>query len=445
MRFNTLQDWLTWQEGLHPAEINLGLERVSVLAERLNLGRPAPLVVTVAGTNGKGSTIAALGAILAESGVSFASYTSPHILKYNERCCINSYPVSDEDFCRAFDAIDQARGSIELTYFEFGTLAALWLIAEAGVSVALLEVGLGGRLDAVNVVDADIAVISSVSVDHEAWLGNDREVIGLEKAGILRQGQTVVLADTQPPKSVLSQAASLDTRCFARGRDFDVQTLAGDQSMSCAGMSDAQPLLAWHGRTLSGVAVTFSQLPQVHIPLDSALAAIQVAVLMREMPQLSSVSALVTDQAILTGIASARLQGRFQRLTHKDIEYIFDVAHNPASCALLADRLVREPADGKTLAIFAGMKDKDLPGMIEPLVNSFEAWFLADLPGNDRAQPARDVAEMLFQSGVHMISVSKNLRQAQARAMSMVSPGDRIVVFGSFYTVAPLLERVSNK
>lgn len=431
MRFNTLQAWLDWQESLNAAEIDLGLERVAKLVDALELEKIAPCVVTFAGTNGKGSTIAATEAILQKTGISSACYTSPHLIRYNERCRVNGELCSDTDFCDAFAAIDAARGDIPLTYFEFGTLAALWLIKRANVDVALLEVGLGGRLDAVNAVDADIAVITQVDIDHKDWLGDNREVIGGEKAGIFRQNQYAVIADPNPPESVKEKAQALNVKALYRSVDFDLQQI-----------SDTGTRM-WSGVDHSGQKRNWLDFPEVSIPQDSAISAAQIALTLKGRLE-SHLTEGISEETIFEALAETQLAGRFQRKVLNDVEIIFDVAHNPAACEHLAKRLNDNPVPGKTIAMFSAMQDKDLPEMIAPLQSNFEAWFLSELSDTPRAMAPRDISNILFESGIGMISVSKNIAQAHARVMSILGEGDRLVVFGSFFIVGPMLERVER-
>lgn len=431
MRFNTLQAWLDWQESLNPAEIDLGLERVAKLVDALDLHKVASCVITFAGTNGKGSTIAATESILQKAGITSACYTSPHLIRYNERCRVNGKLCSDDDFCRAFAAIDDARGDIPLTYFEFGTLAALWLIKRSEVDVALLEVGLGGRLDAVNAVDADLAVITQVDIDHKDWLGDNREIIGGEKAGIFRAHQQAVIADPHPPESVKEKATALGVKALYRGVDFDLQQIVDTGTWIWSGIDHTDQKRNW------------LDFPEVAIPQDSAVCAVQIALTLKGLLPVHLTQGL-EEENILAALAETQLAGRFQRKVLNDVEIIFDVAHNPAACELLAKRLNEKPVSGKTIAMFSAMQDKDLPEMIAPLATNFEAWFLSELSETPRAMAPRDISNTLFESGIGMISVSKNIAQAHARVMSILSEGDRLVVFGSFFIVGPVLERVER-
>lgn len=406
-----LQTWLTRLERLHPTEIELGLARVGEVAGRLGVGRSAPKVITAAGTNGKGSTIATMESLLLAGGHSVGAYTSPHLLRFSERMRIDGAEVEDARIVRAFEAVEAARGDTSLTYFEFTTLAAFWLFREAGVEFALLEVGLGGRLDAVNLVDADIAVITSVAVDHEAWLGSDRETIGREKAGILRPGAAFVCADPQPPLSVSSAAASLGCRSYFIGRDF---TLDEDRYQ--------------FGETRISV-------PPVSLPRPSIAAGITALALAGALPETG------VEQAL----ARLALPGRCQRLRLRGRELVLDVGHNPAAAAYLADWLMANPVAGETRALVAAMADKDLPGLFAPLSELVVHWHPASLPGNARAAECAQLIEGLHRAGVPRERIGGQCApvvDVLNDALDTLGPGDRLLVFGSFFTVAEVLQLI---
>jgi len=331
-----------------------------------------------------------------------ARYTSPHLLRYNERVCINGEPADDAALIDAFERIDAARGEISLTYFEFGTLAALLLFDAAAPEVAILEVGLGGRLDAVNIIDPDIAVITSISLDHESWLGSDREQIGAEKAGILRRDIALVLADADPPASVVQRAQALHCKLYPA--------------------ADALHLLPELGAC------------RLH-PLNIA-AALQVATLL----------GVEYGDIDLPGLLqNAAPAGRMQRAVVEGFEIVLDVAHNPAAVENLASWLAANPATGKTLAVFAALSDKNIRAMIRCCQDVVDAWFVAGLPGVARAATAAQLVEELRACGVTMISENKNVRQAWRRARSVLASGDRLVVFGSFHTIAGILPVVDRE
>lgn len=417
MRFTQLQDWLTWIESCHPDEIELGLERVAVVAKQLGCDFSSTKVITVAGTNGKGSCVAALSAILQAAGYRSGCYTSPHFMRYNERIQLEGGEVDDDCLVESFARIDYARGDTQLTYFEYGTLAALDILSRAQLDVVILEVGLGGRLDAVNIIDADVAIVTSIAIDHEAWLGTDRETIGFEKAGIFRAGNAAICGDPNPPSSVEAHAKSCGAVFYQRGREFD--------------LCRPETTLLW--------SATDKQLalPELSLPLDSVAVAIQA---------LQLLNLTIVDDAYKV-LAKLSLTGRFQQVQAEGKSVILDVAHNPAAAALLADNLSVQPCVGRTLALSAVMADKDIAGLIEPLKDHVDAWFVANLKDNPRALPAEKFSDALGDQGIGMISVSKNIRQAYRRALSMMTTDDRLLVFGSFFTVAevmPLLARTQQ-
>lgn len=408
----TLAEWLTYQQQTHPDAIALGLDRVREVWARLQAPPVARQVVTVAGTNGKGSTAAMLEALGRHSGWKVGLYTSPHLLRYNERVRIDGTPVADDQLIKAFERVEAARGDTLLTYFEWGTLAALLLFAEAGLDLAVLEVGLGGRLDAVNLIDADVAVITTVALDHMELLGNDRESIGREKAGIARARKPLVIGDADPPDSVLSVAAKLGAKLLRRERDFRAEQLPGERWRYTQGGQSfdlPRPNLAAPCQILNAATAlaAFGCLQ----PVDPAIAA----------------AALVDVQ----------LPGRMQRL-QRECELLIDVAHNPQAVQQLARWLGTHRAPGATHAVFACLADKDAPALVAPLMSVVDAWHLAGLPNvGRRAHPIDEawpkVAGLLSRSLVdHHPSVAEALQVARERA----APGDRIVIYGSFFTAA---------
>jgi len=440
MRFTSLTEWLAWLETFHPQAIELGLARIATVAQRMALGdtvgsrRVAKKIITVAGTNGKGSCVATLESLLKALGLSVGAYSSPHLLRYNERVRVNGNEVTDAQLCDAFAIVDAARGDTSLTYFEFGTLAAFELFARANLDVAILEVGLGGRLDAVNLLAPDIAVITSIDIDHTDWLGDTREAIGREKAGILRDGIVCVCGDDDPPSSLQQMMRDLQTRNFMSGVDFRF------------GVDDNG--FFFHGRDLKGHGVKAVALPVPALPLPSVAMALQAALLLTNAVKWPDAvdSHWIQDEALLSSVLSGlHLAGRCQTFDSDGVEIVVDVAHNPAGARYLYRHLQARPAAGKTLAVFTMLADKDLDASITAIKSLITAWFVAEMPGVARARPARDVADALFRQGIHMISVSKNLRQAFARARILAQPGDRIVIFGSFHVAAELLPRVMKQ
>ena len=414
-----LSTWLQRLESLHPAEIELGLDRVRAVAERLGL-LPYPIpCLTIAGTNGKGSVAAVAEASLLALGCRVGAYTSPHFLQFAERIRILGEPAADADIVTALARIDAARGDISLTYFEFTTLAALVLFLEQGVELAVLEVGLGGRLDAVNIIDPVVAVITRIDLDHQDWLGDTRELIGAEKAGILRPDRPAVIADPEPPESVREAGAASAYYCL--GRDWLVHSRPGGHSLQL--MKPAGEQLAFE---LDGPPGLLG--PNVGAALQ--------ALLLLGFP--------VEHPDVAARLAGLHVPGRRQRESLNGVEVLLDVAHNPAAVAQLHNYLGLNPCTGKTIALFSVMADKDIRGMIHACATDMDAWFLADIPALPRAARAADVAQWVHEAGGSMISVNKNLRQAWRRVFSLLQPGDRLVVFGSFFTVAgvlPLLDR----
>lgn len=420
----SLQDWLARLEQLHPVEIELGLARVAEVARRLDLLPLATPAVVVAGTNGKGSTVAVLEALCQETGLRAGAYTSPHLERFNERIRVDGEEATDEAICEAFAAIDAARGDVSLTYFEFGTLAALYLFRAAKLDLLLLEVGLGGRLDAVNIVDADVAVITSIALDHQDWLGDDIGGIAREKAGVLRAARAVVVSDPSPPPELGQCIAEVGASPVLRlGTEYRVEEGAGDWSLSFTRQEqqvDAGPFAR------SGL-----------LPGNVAGAIQAFAALGHE----------ASAEQIARAVALARPAGRRQTEEIDGRQIVLDVAHNPAAVERLveflgadaaADTVGTNPAR-RTIAVFSIMSDKDSAAMAAAAGDAFDAWFLADQPANPRAARAADLADVLRQAGQGMISVSKNLRQAYRRAQTIAAEGDRVVVFGSFFTVAEVL------
>ena len=414
----TLQEWLDWCERLHPVAIDMGLDRVRVVAQRMGLAFGQTAVITVAGTNGKGSTCAMLEAILQESGYSTGVYTSPHLVHFEERCRVRGQSVSAQALAQAFDVVEQHRGETSLTYFEFSTLAILHLLSQAGLDVVILEVGLGGRLDAVNIVDADCAVITSIDIDHTALLGNDRETIGREKAGIMRAGQPVIVSDPVPPQSVLDHAEQLDADLWRFGRDFN---FSGDK---------LQWNWAGRGRRYSGMAYPALRGANQLVNASGVLAALEA--LRHRIP--------VTAQAVRNGLAMVELTGRFQIVPGEPV-LVLDVAHNPHSVAALAENLDAMGFYPNTRAVFGAMADKDLAPMLARVVPLVDHWYFTDLP-LPRAAKAMELEQAWRAQNQRTDTSSQCFADpaaALAKAVADAGAADRIVVFGSFYTVGGVL------
>jgi dihydrofolate synthase / folylpolyglutamate synthase len=416
MRFTNLRDWLSWLEGLHPRKIDLSLERVAQVAGRLALGAPAPTVITVAGTNGKGSSVAMLEAILGAQGYRIGAYTSPHLLRYNERVRIAGEEASDARLCDAFAQVDEARGEITLTYFEFGTLAALLLFCSTCLDAAVLEVGLGGRLDAVNIVDPDIALVTTIGVDHVDWLGPDRESIAREKAGIFRAQRPAIYNDQDPPQSLLRRATELGASLSRLGMAYRYAPGTGGWSwQGCRWSFDALPLPALPG----------------DFQLKNAAGALAVLELIGDrLP--------VSESAISRGLSRVNLPGRFQVLPGP-IERILDVAHNPQAAHALASTLKAHPCGGRTLAVFSILKDKDITGVVQELAEVVDAWHVADLATERATALTLLAAEVRAQVAAPVLAHEAGIAAAYRTAMAQARPGDRVLVFGSFHTVADVL------
>ncbi len=415
----SLADWLVYLEQLHPTAIDMGLERSREVARRLGLVRPAPRVVTVTGTNGKGSTCAFLAALMGGQGLKVGVYSSPHLLRYNERVRIDGREVADEDLCRAFSAVEAVRGEISLTYFEMGTLAAFWLFEQAGLDVAVLEVGLGGRLDAVNLVDADVAVVTSIALDHAEWLGDTRDSVAFEKAGIFRAGQPAVCGEPDPPGTLLEQAASLEVPLYRRGTDYSFAARRGSWD--------------WRGRSASGERLELPGLPPLDLPLESAALALQVYALLKLPWQ---------AEALAEALRATRLSGRLERRNicwqGKRLSLWLDVGHNPHAASYLAGRLAAQPPAGRRLAVFGLLADKDLSGVLGPLLSQVRHWAVLPLP-TPRSRSARELTVALQERGASVQACADVAEALQSQCCQAIE-GDEVLVFGSFYCVAEALE-----
>ena len=411
MNPRTLDDWLARLERQHPRAIDLGLERVREVARRMRLGKPARCVVTVGGTNGKGSTVAFIEAIARASVLRVGAYTSPHLLAYNERVRIDGGDVGDDELVEAFEAVEQARGETSLTYFEHGTLAALWLFERANLDLAVLEVGLGGRLDAVNIVDADVAVVTTVDIDHTDWLGHDREAIGFEKAGIARPWKPLVLGEDDPPASVLRHAYAIGASAIRANCDFLFETIDGAH---------------WRWRE-PGFELALP-MPRLSAPAQVRNAAAAIAALRAS-------GLAIADEAWARGVAEANVPGRLQSFERDGIEIVVDVAHNPQAAGELAAWLAKEPARGRVFAVFAALADKDVAGIVAKLAARVDRWWLAGLEdAGPRGQGVAALAANLAGTAAAHASRAGDVAAALADALSQARPGDRLLVFGSFHT-----------
>ena len=421
MRFANLDDWLAWQETLHPSEIDLGLDRVAMVLARLELGDPGFKVISVAGTNGKGSCVAMLDAIYRSAGYAVGTYTSPHIKKYNERITVNGSEISDHDLCEAFEKIDQCRGEISLTYFEFGTLAAIVQMVKARVDIAILEVGLGGRLDAVNVLDADVAVITSIGLDHQGWLGNDRETIAIEKAGIARSGRPLVCGDRNPPETLINYLQEIKAIPYFIDQDFFFE--AGPISNG---------VNSWHWRDKRHQRSTLP-MPALKGEIQLQNASTVLMVLELFMPEWP-----VSQADIREGLASVVIPGRFQVIPG-EVTMIIDVAHNTQAAEALAHGLKAMPCTGKTLAVFGCMSDKDLENILAVVNPLIDHWFVStlDVPrGRDSSEIAQAIKKL---DANKPVSICETINMAKETAVKHAKPGDRVVAFGSFLVASEIL------
>ena len=414
-----LTDWLGYIESIHPSTIDLTLERIKIVIERLNLDISFP-ILTVGGTNGKGSTCSILESIYREAGYKVACYTSPHFLNFNERIKIQTLAVSDEVICEAFSRIESAREGVTLTYFEYGTIAAMIIFSEAHVDVAILEVGLGGRLDAVNVFDADCAIVTTVDLDHMDYLGHTREAIGFEKAGIYRTEKTSICGDFDPPQSLIKHAELIHADLKIIGKDFGYE--------------------AHHDSFDFLIDSTFV----MNLPLPKLQGDFQLA---NATNALMAVKAMedklpLTEISIQKGITLTLLPGRFQEVK-KMPSLILDVAHNPQAARSLSHNLKTHVVPGKTIAVFSILKDKDIFGVINELNLDIDDWFIAEIQ-NERAASIETISNTIqkINPSAH-IEAFKNIQEAYQFASKEVTRNDRIIVFGSFFTVADIMKIIS--
>lgn len=417
MRFTTLPEWLAWQETFHPKSIDLGLDRIQAVYERMELTRPAPVVITVGGTNGKGSCVAFLEAMLRSAGYRVGTYTSPHLLQYNERVTLDGRQATDDEFIQAFDRVDQALADVTLSYFEFGTLAAFDLMERNEMEVAVLEVGLGGRLDAVNIIDADCSLITTIGLDHMDYLGPDRESIGREKAGIMRNNRPAVCGDREPPDSLLTEARRIGADLHCLGRDFDYEDEGDNWAISVGAPSGATPK---------------TNLPKPAMPGTYQIA--NAACCLKVLACLSD-RLTVPDDAVAFGLKQAVLPGRLQRTEIGGVEVILDVAHNPQAAASLASALDEFPERRPQVAVFAQFKDKDHRGVVEALQDRFDHWYIAGLDGERGLAGHELSARIADRIDPGHVTVCAEIRHALDVAVHSTGREGRVVVFGSFHTV----------
>jgi len=417
MRFNNLPEWLEWQEELHFTAIELGLDRCTAVAENMGLLNPDFTVISVAGTNGKGSSVTMMESILGNSGYKTGCYTSPHLIRYNERIRLNGVEVCDEMLCESFSRIDHARGDISLTYFEFGTLAALDIFHHANIDVALLEVGLGGRLDAVNCLDADIALVTSIDLDHLQWLGMDRETIAREKAGIFRGDKPAICSDPHPPETVLEYAEEIGARLYIPGRDFNYQ------------LSEDHWSWQWD-------SVIYENLPRPDqynsCQIQNAAGVLMVLnTLTSKLP--------IKPGAIEKGLENFSITGRFQMLT-EGTQIILDVAHNNQSAKMLVHNLKQFPNSGKTHIIIGMLKDKDRKSILGELIEITDYWHTVTI-SNPRGTDSETIKNELLDLGVTVpITESDTVANAFLKLQNETGMHDRIVVTGSFLSVGDAIK-----
>ncbi len=396
----SLSDWLAWLETLHPDEIELGLDRVHAVLDRLKLARPVH-VLLVGGTNGKGSSVAMAGALLQAVGFRVGCYTSPHVIAYNERIRVDGATATDEAIIEAFRAIESARDGIPLTYFEYGTLAALAVFAAADLDVWILEVGMGGRLDATNAIDPTGVLITNVALDHCEWLGEDVETIAAEKAGIMRPGLPVVFGDPAVPATIVRHAEAIGARLLLHGRDFT---------------TDEVPQPGLTGEFQKGNAAAVIEL------LGAA-----------------GLEEAAKPEIVASVLPTIRLMGRCQRVAEAGVEWLLDVAHNPDAAAVLADILSADDATGNTVAVIGALADKDVEGIAAALDGRVDLW-IAVTAASHRAIAAGELSRRIANATGRPCLVADSLDDALRNARDAATPGDRILVTGSFYLVGPVLD-----
>jgi len=411
----TLSEWLDYQSHLHAKAIELGLDRVAEVWRQLGAPAPAPRVVTVAGTNGKGSSVAFLEAILRAAGYRVGCYTSPHLLHYNERIRIEGASIEAPALCAAFERVEQARGDVPLTYFEYGTLAAFCCLQQASLDVAILEVGLGGRLDAVNIIDPDIGLITGISLDHTDWLGNDLERIGAEKAGIARAGVPLVFSAPEMPDSIARVAAAVGAPLYRLGRDFDYRVLAQ----------------GWQWR--------FGETVRAALPVPAMRGTVQLQNAAGVLAALHLLDRVVVDQgAIRAGLLQARVRGRFE-VHQRKARWILDVAHNPEAVAVLAGQLAEMPVPGTRHAVVGMLQDKALAEALAGIDPLIDQWHLLDLSDQARGASAAQLLDALPVCAGERAAICTSAGRCLSELDHGAGPNDQVVVFGSFLTVAAVM------
>lgn len=424
MTQRSLAQWLAYLEQLHPSTIDMGLDRCRAVAQGMGLARLAPRVITVTGTNGKGSTCAFLASLLQAQGLKVGVYSSPHLLRYNERVQFDGVEASDEQLCEAFAALEHVRGDISLTYFEMGTLAAFWLFQRADLDAVVLEVGLGGRLDTVNLVDADLSLITSIAVDHVEYLGNTRESVAFEKAGIYRAGKPALCGDLQPPQTLLDQVEQLQAPFYLRGRDYD--------------LAQSNDYWTWRGVDGAGQSLILDNLPTLDLPQENAALALQAYALLDLPWQAEQLAGALQNTRV-----AGRLDQRLFNWQGKPLKLLLDVGHNPHAAEYLSRRLAVRSLAGKRFAVFGLLSDKDLAGVVEPLLGQVDDWAVAPLP-TSRTRPAAELADYLRDKNA-AVAVYSDVQTALMAQCAQATAEDQILLFGSFYCVAEALEWLARQ
>lgn len=407
---SSLPQWLAYIEQQHPANIALGLERVREVASAMGLDKPARRTIVVAGTNGKGSTVAFIEAIARANGMRVGCYTSPHLEQFNERVRIDGEQAGDQALVEAFAAVEAARGEVALTYFEYATLAALWLFGRSNLDLAVLEVGMGGRLDAVNIIDADVSVITTVDLDHQAFLGDDRETIGAEKAGIIRGWKPVVCGEIDPPSSVLRRAYLVGANALRFGSDFFAEVI------------DEQ---RWRWRDVS---------LRLELPRPALDGPAQLANAASAIAALRALDVRIARAAWAEGVAAARNPGRMERFDRDGVQVLVDVGHNPHAARAVAAALKAAPVTGRTIAVLGMLADKDAAGVVAALEAQVDDWQLVGLSG-ERGRSAETLAADLGDVLPRGATLSADPLAGLQHVLQAAAPGDRVVVLGSFHTV----------
>ncbi len=422
MHFDSLKGWLNWQETLHPKTIDLGLERVAKVFKRLRHQETKPVTITVAGTNGKGSSIAFLEAIYRAQGLKVGAYTSPHIIKYNERIKIKGVAVSDQLICASFERIEAVRHNVSLSYFEFGTLAALDIFSRANVDIQLLEVGLGGRLDAVNLVDADATIITSISIDHTAWLGETREAIASEKAGVFRHNIAAIVSDLHPPRTLIDYAEKIQAPLMLIGHAFDYKK--------------SNSHWAWHNHSTQLDTLPPLPLKGEHQYRNASAVLTAVQTLQDKIP--------VSEQAIKQGLSNINLPGRFQIIHSKPL-VLLDVSHNLQAAQALIEYLQIEFQQTPIHAIFTMMNDKDLSGVIKLMQPFIKHWYISPLD-NPRTYKSKDIQNAFINCQISQVSTDFKdfISTFQAAKAGSLNDNGLILVFGSFFLVSEYLSLFSE-